>query len=332
MNELLLPRWKPLGSAGRLLKEAAWSAASQFALHGLCGWRLDEQCILLERRQLHLPTLPRALDGLRIAHLSDLHCCPLMREKHLMTFVETVNQLQPDLVVLTGDFISSNTRFYVRQVARVVGRLEAKLATLAVLGNHDYGLYHPTQPIIRGLAESLTDQMQAQGVQVLVNRSHTLRRHGAELRIAGAGERWSDDYRPAATLPNGGDRPGIATIALTHNPDSAADLIARGADYVLAGHTHGRGTPPTKLHRALFPVKYPHLVAGHYDLPGGGVYINRGIGPSRRDTENTRPEITCLTLRSGRPTPATTWRTSRFHCLGEAHLQPGACCPLPNTN
>lgn len=289
-----LPESKP--DAATRIKNIFWSAASQLALHGLCPWDLEEHWLMVHRRAMSLPGLGKGLCGTRLVHLSDIHCSPLMRQRHLACIVERVNHLQPDFVVITGDFISSSTRYYIRQAGQTLGQLRPRIGALAVLGNHDYGLYHPTQPIIRGLAEFLTDQLEAGGIRVLANERATFRRKGATLHIAGIGELWTPLYRPKRVLGGiPGDEP---TVALVHNPDAAPYLADLGANYVLAGHTHGRGTPDTRFHNLFFPVDHKQFVVGHYDLGRGrGLYVNRGIGPSRRDA-TSRPEITLFTLRN----------------------------------
>jgi uncharacterized protein len=290
------PPVEPKPDAATRLKNIFWSAASQLALHGICPWDLEEHWLHIHRRAMSLPGLGKGLCGARVVHLSDIHCSPLLRQRHLACIVERVNRLDPDFVVITGDFISSSTRYYIRQAGQTLGRLRPRIAALAVLGNHDYGLYHPTQPIIRGLAEFLTSQLEAGGIRVLTNERTTFRRKGATLHFAGIGEFWTPHYRPKRVL--GSIPGGEPTVALVHNPDAAPYLADLGAHYVLAGHTHGRGTPDTRLHNLFFPVDHKQFVVGHYDLGRGrGLYVNRGIGPSRRDATSL-PEISLFTLRN----------------------------------
>jgi predicted MPP superfamily phosphohydrolase len=87
-------------------------------------------------------------------------------------------------------------------------------------------------------------------------------------------------------------------VALVHNPDAALDLADLGADLILAGHTHGKKPTNSAVRRALFPMLHGHYTAGRYELPGGKhLYVNPGIGNSRRTCASTRPEITLITLR-----------------------------------
>lgn len=285
-----------LRSAGSVLRNVLWMTASQVALHGLCPMNLEKHWMRIERRSMQLPGLGEEFEHMRIVHLSDLHCSPILREEHLNQAFDMVLEFEPDCVVITGDFITASARHYARRMGRLIRRLTFGAETFAVLGNHDYGLWHPNQPIVRGLGEYLTGQLTDGGARVLINEAHTIRRGTSELTIAGAGEFWTPHYNPEALLAD--VPPERPTIALTHNPDAAPKLASLGASYVLAGHTHGRGVADSTISKALYPVDHRQLVAGLYELPARRyVYINRGLGPSRRTNYNTRPEITLFTLR-----------------------------------
>lgn len=331
MNEMLLAGETRLEIMGRFVKRMIWSAAGQVALHGLCPWDVDESWVLLTRREMALPGLGAGLEGAKICHLSDLHCSPLLREQHLIKCFEMVNQLEPDFVVITGDFITASSRHYVRRMGRLLKYLQPKVHTLAVLGNHDYGVFVPNQKVVRGLGEYVAEQLDAGGAKVLINETLTFRRNEAIIHFAGIGELWSDRYDPAAALNNLDPREPI--IGLVHNPDAAPQLAEMGARYVLAGHTHGRPTQNTPVHNVLWPAIFLNFIAGEYDLGDNRkLYVNRGIGPSRRVCHNTRPEVTMFTLR--RATPQV--RPSCPSCT-PAEVNPavaasqwqGRYCPLP---
>jgi hypothetical protein len=300
MNEILLSG-EGLGAMAHYLKTVAWSAAGQLALHGLCPWDVEKRWILHEHRAMNLPNLGGGLDGATLVHLSDLHCSPLMRERHLHKHVEMVNESNPDFVAITGDFITASTKHYARRIGKILADLQPRIATLAVLGNHDYGLFHPNQAVVRGLSGYLAGHLRDAGIHVLNNQCATFRRGGSMLHFVGTADLWAPDYDPIAAFEQVPSAQPI--IALVHNPDAAPQLAALGARYVLAGHTHGQAVRETFLHQALWPTKHVRFVAGQYDLGFSRyLYINRGLGPSRRACRNTRPEITEFTLRnSARP-------------------------------
>jgi predicted MPP superfamily phosphohydrolase len=196
-----------------------------------------------------------------------------------------------DFVVITGDFITGRKQ-YARRVARVLRRLKPKIACLAVLGNHDYGIFHPRgMGGVRGLAEYLSGQLKQANVQVMLNESRAFTRGGDWLQFVGVEDFWSPRFDPlqafeAATM-------SMPTVALCHNPDAAMQLASHGAQWTLAGHTHGRPLPGM-----VMPSDHRHFFAGEYELGKNRMlYVNRGISYGRRRNLNARPEITLFTLR-----------------------------------
>jgi predicted MPP superfamily phosphohydrolase len=243
-----------------------------------------------------LRELGEGFHGARIVHLSDLHCSPLVRDDYLYRCLDVVSELEPDFVVFTGDFITVGPRPYARRISDLLARVRARTAKLAVLGNHDYGLWHPVGlGSTRGLAEYLTDQLIQAGIMVLNNSSHCFESEGSVLQFVGTEDPWSPRYSVEEAF--GQARRRLPTVALVHNPDAAPDLAAAGAHWVLAGHTHGKRTPDTRLHRAAFPSRCRHWTGGRYSLGNGRMlYVNRGLGHARRVGPEGRPEITVFTL------------------------------------
>lgn len=115
------------------------------------------------------------------------------------------------------------------------------------------------------------------------------------LQFAGVEDFWSATYDPQAAMELvDRDSP---VIALAHNPDTAPQLAAMGASWILTGHTHGRPTPDTRFWNAVYPTRQRQFVAGHYSLgPNRHLYVNRGIGNAWRVRAEHRPEITIFTL------------------------------------
>lgn len=278
-------------------KNFLWSAASRVYLHGLCPWELQDDWVLIERREMPLANLGAGLDGAMLVHLSDLHLSPITSEKHLDRIIDLVNGLEPDFVAITGDFITASARHYARRAGDVVGRLRPKVATVGCLGNHDYGIWKPDfHAEVRGLADYLTGQLEAGGVGVLNNEVQTVVRDGARVHLVGVGDLWTTDYRPEAAFAH--IDPADPIIALCHNPDAGRDLAAFGADFILAGHTHGTSIPDNRLGHFLFPAEHPDYISGQYRVGGDRqMYVNRGIGHARRVHPDHRPEVTIFTLR-----------------------------------
>lgn len=296
MNEVML---RPLRNwdIRRTAKNLVWSAASQLTLHGLYTWDLEHHWLNITEHEMVLPHLGPGFDGARVAHLTDLHIGPRVREGHLLKIFEIVNRQNVDFVVITGDFITVSSRYYARKLKGVLSELQPKVAKLAVLGNHDYGIFHPAQRDVRGLGRFMIDQLEAGGCHALVNEPRSFFRNNSVVHFLGIGELWSDDYAPQRAFE--AVPAGHPIIALVHNPDAALDLTEYGARYVLAGHTHGKAISSHKLSQMLWPARYRQFVSGEYPLGDRRyVYVNRGIGPSRRRRRQHRPEISIFTLRN----------------------------------
>jgi predicted MPP superfamily phosphohydrolase len=304
MNELLISKKHRFLPDRASLKRLVWGAAGSVALGGLFAWSIEEHWLRIERRRMDLPNLGEGLVGARLAHVSDLHACPIVREKYLRHCVDVVNKLEPDFVAISGDFITGPYH-YARVVARVLRHLRPRIAVLACLGNHDYGICHPNGlGGTRGLAEYITRQLSHEDVFVMRNESRLFRHRGAMIQFAGVEDYWSGAFHPAVTHEL--IDPDLPVIGLCHNPDGARDMVACGSQWVLSGHTHGQAKRDTRIHNALLPTHHRQLAAGEYRIPGRGrVYVNRGLGYARRMNINTRPEITLFTLeRATKRTPA----------------------------
>ncbi len=296
MNEVLVGSKHQRWPVRAFLKRLVWRAAGACALGGLFIWRLEDHFIRIDRHDMPLPDLGDEFEGAKIVHISDLHCSPVVLERYLHQCVEAVNRLQPDFVAITGDFVTG-PKYYVRRVARVLKHLEPKVATVACLGNHDYGICTPKGfGQSRGMADYVYDQLSRADVFVMLNESRLFRRGEAAIQFVGVEDYWSSAYNPQLAFDV--THKHLPTVALVHNPDAAAEVASHGADWVLAGHTHGVASRKNKLHRKLYPRKEHKYHAGTHELLDDVfLYVNRGLGYSRRVNLNARPEITLFTLR-----------------------------------
>jgi predicted MPP superfamily phosphohydrolase len=245
----------------------------------------EEERAHTERVTFRLPGLDPAHDGLRVAQLSDVHVGPRTSPETIRRAVEEANAFRPDLVVLTGDYVS-------RSPAEVDGvrTLLAGLAapTVAVLGNHDVSV-NP---------DGATDALRANGYEVLDNAWTRITLRGAPLHVVGVGDAitHSDDV-PASVR----GLPARATpLVLAHGPRTADRL--RGLQrplLCLSGHTHG-GQINLPIVTPLFlrSIREPYA-RGLYHLDQVQLYVNRGIGMSGiRIRFNAPAEVTLATLRA----------------------------------
>ena len=246
-----------------------------------------------------LSRLAGSWDGFRVVQLSDFHYDDYFSVQPLRKAIDIVNRLQPDLVVLTGDFVSSPWRKRVRggaaRAARAIepcsqwlAQIRARSGILAVLGNHDV----VTDP------EHITAVLQSHSIPVLRNRSIPIERGGKRLWLSGV-----DDVlegKPDLDLALRGIPPDEPVVLLAHEPDWA-DYAARYAvDLQLSGHSHGG--------QVRFPlIGAPYLPPLARKYPWGlrrigplTLYTNIGIGTVRMPVRlNCPPEITLITLRAG---------------------------------
>jgi uncharacterized protein len=283
-------RMSSLLTRRRFLQGAAGSALLA-ATAGAYTWRVEPHWVEVVRRDLPVAHLPASLDGRTLVHLSDLHAGPQVEDDYLIRSLHDVNSLDADIHALTGDFMTCRGDEQLDRVTRVMSHLRpARLATVGVLGNHDYGRSWNRPDVADALANRLGDL----GVVVLRNACHDI--HG--LTVAGLDDLWSRRFAPEETLPT--LEPDRANLVLCHNPDAADEGGWCGyRGWILCGHTHGGQCKPPFLHPPLLPVKNKRYNAGEIDLyDGRRLYINRGLGHLLRVRFNVRPEITLFTLRS----------------------------------
>lgn len=294
MNDIFASRRHKAGTIPSI-KHLAWKLAGKVHLTGLYGGQICPSWLRFVRRDMPVPGLGGGMDGLKIVHIADLHCSPIVLDSYLRNCLEHVNSLEPDLVVATGDLIMGGTCYAVK-IARLLEKVNATYGTAVCFGNHDYGVFDPEGlGYMRQLPEFLQARLEAVGVRVLRNSHMVLHHHGSALQIVGAEDFWSPLYNPWAAF--GGTDANLPTVCLCHNPDAAEDMIEMGADWVLAGHTHGNGYTESRMIQSVAPQLRRDLIGGHYRLGRGQLYINRGLSYSRRNPANPSPEITVLTLR-----------------------------------
>jgi predicted MPP superfamily phosphohydrolase len=246
----------------------------------------------IDKLELPIPNLPSALDGKRIAQLSDIHLSQYFSPERLRHAIDAVSRLNPDWLVFTGDFVGDHAE----DAEGLVEPLRALAMPLfAVFGNHDYWSHNPT--VDKYLHEA--------NVRVLLNSSVQL---DNGLWLAGVDDLWSGRPDLSAALR---DVPKNApTVLLSHEPDFFDQVLREQAPIALqlSGHSHGGQVrlPTTRQDSAGFfsyapilPMYGRNYPIGLRQIDGRYIYTNRGLGvwpiPLRI---NCRPEITLVTLRS----------------------------------
>jgi predicted MPP superfamily phosphohydrolase len=257
----------------------------------LYTWRIEPHWVDVVRRDLPIARLPSDLVGRTIVQLSDLHAGDEVDDDYLIGALRSVADFQPDIIAVTGDFMTTVDTREVDHAVSVLSHLPpARLATVAVPGNHDYGIDYDCVEA----ADELTAGLTRLGMVILRNARHEV----AGLTITGLDDYWAPNFCPKKILPQIDSKE--ANLVLCHNPDVAdLDVWAGYKGWILSGHTHGGQCKPPGLRPPFLPVKNKRYVAGEYDLfDGRRMYINRGLGYlHHRARFNVRPEITLFTLR-----------------------------------
>lgn len=238
---------------------------------------------MIERTEhvVAIPYLPETLRGLRVVQLTDLHRSRLTPDRLLRHAVALANAARPDLILITGDFVTEDPAD-ILPCAQIVSALHARLGVYAILGNHDYTADAPA------MERALTHV----GIHVLMNQSVRLE-HG--LWIVGL----EDDRhgKPSVARAFSGISPDEPALVLIHNPGYAENVASR-ACIVFSGHTHGGQVRlPLLTAREVRRIGAKHYREGWYTLDRARLYVNRGLGRVGLPIRFLcRPEIAIFTL------------------------------------
>lgn len=265
----------PLRSLALNLGQAARSALS------------EPHTLTVEHHPIYLRRLPSSFEGFRVVHLSDTHHSAFTNRQQIERAVETANRLQPDIIALTGDYISHERQF-AAPCAEMLGRLRARYGIYAVLGNHD----HWTD------AALITDLFRAEGITVLVNQGMRFELRDEAFWLAGV-----DDTMVGLedlSLALAGARDDELKLLLAHNPIILRRAARAGVDLILSGHTHG-GQVTLRPERSASGKPRRRLIRGLGHQGETQIYVTRGVGtvilPIRYGCP---PEVSLLELRCSR--------------------------------
>lgn len=253
---------------------AVFAAPFVAGAYGLLYGRLNLQTTW---QRIPLARLPKAFAGFRIAQLSDIHIGPFMTEDQIRKYVRITNALKPDLILLTGDFVTWDPSTQQAVVNALTG-LEAPFGIFGCLGNHE--AWSHTE-------DSITALFQQGGIRILRQARVPVATNGEAFNLIGVDFQTRYHMGPAndkfvRRYLNGVETlvaPGMVNILMSHNPDTfdrAADL---GIDLSLAGHTHGGQVALEFVSPEIAPSRLvTPYVAGWFRKPGAQLYVNRGLG------------------------------------------------------
>lgn len=240
------------------------------------------------KRELPIARLPHDLKGKTLVQISDIHVSGRVSEKYLAESFTRISELQPDIVVYTGDFITLDDKTEERMETLFPLLPVGKLGTAAILGNHDYGVNWREE----AWAQKIISQLAERGIPVLRNEVMEI----AGLQIVGMDDLWADVFYPEKAFEK--FEKARAGIVLSHNPDTVdRPGWLDYAGWILAGHTHGGQCKPPFLPPPILPVENKRYSSGHIPLGDGrDLYINRALGYLHSVRFNVRPEVTVFTM------------------------------------
>ena len=268
------------------------AAAILVLLVGLIFWSffIEPNRLVVRQETIRIDNWPTELNGLRIAVISDIHTGgPFIDDQKLRQIVDRTNELNPDLIVLLGDYMSSNSwhshRVEPEVTAAALKGLRAPLGIYSVLGNHDW--WYNGAKVRRALEDN--------GIHVLDDEVTEIKWRDKSLWLVGLADLWTRPQHISQTIAKA--PPGSTVIALTHNPDIFPN-VPRTVPLLLAGHTHGGQVNIPFIGPPLAPSDLSRKYSsGHFFEYEHHLFVTTGIGTSLFPVRfNVPPEIVLLTI------------------------------------
>jgi predicted MPP superfamily phosphohydrolase len=294
------PATTAMGSSRRqFLEGAATAAVAAPFVAGAYGLLYGRLNLETTHRPIYLKNLPKAFDGFKIAQLSDIHIGPFMSEDEIRKYVRIANALKPDMIVLTGDFLTFDPSPKKAVVGALSG-LRAPYGVFGCMGNHDNWT---------DSEDALTELFGQAGVRILRQEHVALRSAGERLNLIGidfANSRHmsAGQGHMSALRLEGMDalmEKDAVNILHSHTPETFDRAAELGIDFSLAGHTHGGQLALEFISPEIAPSRIvTPYVAGWFQRPGGQLYVNRGIGTIAAPMRvGAPPELTVFELVRG---------------------------------
>ena len=274
------------------LKRTTWGAYAVAAGVVVDTFFVEPHWLEIVHRDLPIRNLPSHWQGKRLVQISDVHVGRQVSDNYLIQSFQRVAALGAEIVVFTGDYVTCNKpdgNIPVDQAVKVYSHLpRGKIATLGILGNHDYGPNWSD----RFTAAHIEAILKGAGLRMLRNESIGL----DGLTIVGFDDLLANRCHAPAGFS--GTSPHAARLVLCHNPDAAdRDFWGDYQGWILSGHTHGGQCKPPFFPPPALPVANRLYTQGEFQLTGNRqMYINRGLGHLLKVRFNCRPEITVFRL------------------------------------
>lgn len=306
-----------------------WDLFCFFSILGIWPRFIEPKLLCSTRKILKIPNLDPSLKGFKILQFTDLHIHEGTPQSHLDKLTARINDLQPDLITYTGDFICYGQLNTPERLKSFLNSLQAPYGCYAVAGNHDFKGYisvnhngdyditsAPQSSINRGFARlakttqltthitpkaraaivnpDLTALLKQTPFKLLFNETNLIHVGKTKLNICGLGEHMMGGVNPSQAYQGYDSRyPGII---LLHNPDGIDPIKHYPGDIVLCGHTHGAQINLPWLWNKFCVLEKPQYKRGMHRIDGKWLYVNRGVGGIIPIRLFSPPEILLLTL------------------------------------
>ncbi len=247
--------------------------------------------LAIEEVTLRIPRLPERLDGLKIAHLSDLHLMRMLSRRWFEEVIHETNRHQPDLVLVTGDLVDEDK--CIDWIDPVFGNIESKHGTFFIRGNHDRRVSSQSQ-LLRALADSKM-------TWVGDGKWHSLTINDIAIEIAGNELPWFGETKELPVVANNGGlaNPKPFRILLAHSPDQHLWALEQDFDLILAGHCHGGQIQIPGIGPLVAPSKYrTKFASGTFEFGNSVMRVSRGVSGDKCLRIFCPPEVGVLTLRN----------------------------------
>jgi predicted MPP superfamily phosphohydrolase len=273
----------------KFIQNTVYGFVGASLLSGLYTWQIEPFWLEFVKLKMPVKNLPSHLEGKTLMQISDIHVGNRFDYAFIIDSFKKAQQLNPDFVVYTGDYVNYENETQFEQLYEVLKHtVKGNFGTVGILGNHDYGEGWTEQDV----ADKITSQLENAGVKILSNAQTKIE----GLNIIGFDDYWALNFAPERAMA--GYKSNQANIILCHNPDVCdLDVWQDYQGWILSGHTHGGQCKPPFLNPPILPVKNKRYNAGVIDLyDGRTLYINRALGHLWQVRFNVRPEITLFKL------------------------------------
>ena len=253
---------------------------------------------------IHKVRMPLLQRPIRLMHLSDLHASSVVSQGMIADAVARAVETKPDIICLTGDYISYQDVPAAAEYARTLRPLSKAAPTFAVMGNHDGGTWSALEGGFpdHGYADHV---LQLAGIELLHNQSKVVEVRGQKLALVGLGDWWSGEWEPDAAFAGIGHSE-IPTVLLSHNPDTKEAVGSYPWNLMLSGHTHGGQVILPLYGPPILPVRDRRYLAGLKPWGTRQIHVTRGVGNLMGVRFGCRPEVAVLDLQRADSSPSLT--------------------------